>query len=564
MRPMITRVVVAVAAVALFVLMGSAAAAPGDVDLTFGLHGMVTTDIGPYDGAGHIVVQPDGKILVAGGVTSSSWALARYLPDGSLDAGFGVGGIVVTTAGGGLARGLALTPDGKIVVAGSGVVARYLQSGVLDASFGTGGLAYLDPALGGVDLRGGIVVFPDGSMMMAGTRYLVGGAPSDFILVRLTTTGTLDPAFGDGGAVITDLGGSEGVSALLRLPDGKFVAVGEYQSGIRPSDLALVRYLPDGSLDASFGSGGKVITNIEGWEHGHDAILTSDGKIVVAAGVHPEFSSDSHIALLRYLPGGSLDSTFGNGGIVISGAGEAWHIAQQRDGKLIVPAGRFAVARFTADGVLDSSFGGGGIADAGFSGSGGALALDADGRILISGSSASRDFAVVRYLGDAAPALPHPPLITVPEPITVNATRPAGAAVTYSVSASDSHDAVASLVCTPGSGSTFSSGTTTVNCTATDTAGSSSTASFTVHVKGAAEQLTDLLAAVTGVGPGTSLPDKVRRAETYLAANDAADACSTLAAFVNQIKAQAGKTIPPNQAPPLIASAQRIQAVLGR
>jgi HYR domain len=155
------------------------------------------------------------------------------------------------------------------------------------------------------------------------------------------------------------------------------------------------------------------------------------------------------------------------------------------------------------------------------------------------------------------------PTISVPAPITADATSPSGAVVTYSVSATDPDDAVASLNCMPASGSTFPIGTTTVNCSATDTNGNSSTASFTVHVKGAAEQLADLLTAVTGVGPGTSLADKVSQAQTYLTANDVADACATLSGFIKEVTAQSGITIMTSQAATLIATAQRIETVLG-
>jgi hypothetical protein len=117
-----------------------------------------------------------------------------------------------------------------------------------------------------------------------------------------------------------------------------------------------------------------------------------------------------------------------------------------------------------------------------------------------------------------------PPTITVPAPIVVDATGPSGAVVTYSVSATDPDDAVASLTCVPTSGSTFPIGTTTVVCTATDTHGNSATASFTVHVRGASEQLADLLTAVTGVGPGRSLAHKVRLAQAFLSRNDVSSA----------------------------------------
>ena len=155
-----------------------------------------------------------------------------------------------------------------------------------------------------------------------------------------------------------------------------------------------------------------------------------------------------------------------------------------------------------------------------------------------------------------------PPVITVPAPVTANATSPRGATVTYTATAADPDDAVASLRCSPPSGAVFPAGQATVTCTASDTHGNSSTASFTVTVKGAAAQLADLLAAVDGVGPGTSLADKVRQAQRYLAIGDTADACSALTAFTREVHAQSGKSIPPGQAAMLIADAQRIKAVL--
>jgi hypothetical protein len=156
-----------------------------------------------------------------------------------------------------------------------------------------------------------------------------------------------------------------------------------------------------------------------------------------------------------------------------------------------------------------------------------------------------------------------PPTISVPDSISTAATSPTGASVTYSVTATDPDDAVASLNCAPASGSTFPTGTTTVNCSATDTNGNTSSASFTVHVKGASEQLADLLTDVTGVGPGTSLADKVKQAQSYLAANEVRDACSTLSALNNEVQAQSGITIPAAQAETLTATVNRITTVLG-
>jgi hypothetical protein len=143
---------------------------------------------------------------------------------------------------------------------------------------------------------------------------------------------------------------------------------------------------------------------------------------------------------------------------------------------------------------------------------------------------------------------------------------PAGATVTYALPTVTDEDVTPPTPrCTPVSGSTFPFGTTTVNCTVKDTDDTNSpvSTSFTVTVKGAAAQLNDLLTAVQGVGPGTSLAGKVQQAQTALAAGDVADTCGTLGAFIHEVQAQAGKSISNAQAQQLVDMATRIQAVVG-
>src|SRR5713101_691296 len=151
-----------------------------------------------------------------------------------------------------------------------------------------------------------------------------------------------------------------------------------------------------------------------------------------------------------------------------------------------------------------------------------------------------------------------PPVLSVPAPIVTDATGPAGAFVSYVVTATDPDDVASAPVCTPSSGAIFPIGSTTVQCTSTDTHRNIGSASFTVHVKGAREQLSDLLAHATGIGSGTSLADKVTQVQTDLASNAPADACSTLTAFVNEVQAQSGKKISPIQAAALVVNALQI------
>ena len=154
------------------------------------------------------------------------------------------------------------------------------------------------------------------------------------------------------------------------------------------------------------------------------------------------------------------------------------------------------------------------------------------------------------------------PVVTVPADVTVHATSPAGAVVTYVASATDAVG-VATFVCVPASGSTFPIGTTAVTCTATDAAGNSATVSFHVHVAGAVEQLEDLLPQVRGVGPGRSLEGKVGEALARAQVGDASGAGSTLGAFIGEVNAQSGKKITRSLAVWLIDRANGIRAVLG-
>jgi hypothetical protein len=157
------------------------------------------------------------------------------------------------------------------------------------------------------------------------------------------------------------------------------------------------------------------------------------------------------------------------------------------------------------------------------------------------------------------------PLIACPAPMTVDATGPLGVTATFAPTAGDNCSATVSSV--PASGSVFAIGTTTVNSTAQDPSGNQASCSFTVHVKGAAEQLGDLITAVTNLsakeGTTMSLLAKLQTALARVQANDAASACGTLAAFINEVTAHSGKDISVADADALIAKATQIRTVLG-
>jgi alpha-D-ribose 1-methylphosphonate 5-triphosphate synthase subunit PhnG len=155
-----------------------------------------------------------------------------------------------------------------------------------------------------------------------------------------------------------------------------------------------------------------------------------------------------------------------------------------------------------------------------------------------------------------------PPELSVPADMSANATGADGAVVEFTATATDDNPAPPTVSCVPPSGSVFAIGETTVSCTATDAAGNTASEGFEVHVNGAAEQLVELADAASSMGPGTSLADKLGDAQAALRENRVARACATLDAFINQVQAQAGKSISPATATSLATAASRIRAVL--
>jgi uncharacterized delta-60 repeat protein len=298
----------------------------GALDLTFGADGKVVTDLGEWPGsAADLVIQSDGKIVVVGTQNrndvaglSGDFVVVRYNPDGSLDTSFGSGGVVLSELRG-EALGVVLQPDGKIVVAGySGLsdvsldtaLVRYEADGSLDPSFDDDGIAVVDLGGGLRDAALDVVVQADGKVVVAGLVDLLPGPgrAHDFLLARFGVDGSLDTQpldpyldapFGIGGVVTTDFGEERDVAYAVTIePGGKLVVAGEMKDEFTtPGDFALARYRLDGSLDPSFGSGGKVTTDISSFDVIEDVAVHSDGSIVVAGGTSGQFAVARYLAL---------------------------------------------------------------------------------------------------------------------------------------------------------------------------------------------------------------------------------------------------------------------------
>lgn len=447
-------------------------AAPGDPDLSFGTDGKVTTNIGTgFSSAKALALQADGRIVVAGsapnnapqmedmghqGGNNDDFGIVRYNSDGTLDNTFGTDGRVTTTFGhNDIASAVAIQADGKIVAAGSNnhvfLLGRYSTDGTLDPTFGAGGQVITDSGFNG-DKGNGVVIQPDGKIVIAG--YAETGTTNiwDFFLARYNSDGSLDTTFGGDGTVRTDFNNNFDVAQSIALqPDGKIVVAGwsEPLFGSDPliganDDIALARYNPDGTLDFNFGMGGKVITDSGSDDFAFALRIQPDGKIVIAGDFYD--GTDRFFSMWRYNSDGSLDTGFGTGGQILnnfsSSCGGGMSLDIQANGKIVTIQCQ-VVARYQSDGSLDNMFGTNGRVNIDFSGS--AIALQTDGKIVVAGIS-NDDQVVARFLGDAV--LNNPP--SIPELVfprdgqtglgtTVNfgwlqSTDPDGDAVTYDFS----------------------------------------------------------------------------------------------------------------------------------
>ena len=332
----------------------------GALDTSFGSTGKVITAIGNgNDGAYSLALQPDGKIVVSGSClngTTYDFCLARYLASGALDLSFNGTGKVMTAIGSGTdaAYSVALQPDGKIVVAGrcsNGTntdfcLARYLASGALDVSLNSTGTVITTIGSGG-DIARGVALQPDGKIVVAG--YCTNGTTYDFCLARYLASGTLDVSFNGSGTVITPIGvGDDYAISLALQPDGKIIVSGVCSNGAN-SDFCLARYLANGTFDTSFNSTGKVITPIgSSDDYGYSVALQPDDKIVVAG--YCVSGANFDFCLARYLANGTLDTSFGSTGKVITAIGSGTDVANSA---ALQPDGKIVVAGFCSNGTND-------------------------------------------------------------------------------------------------------------------------------------------------------------------------------------------------------------------
>jgi uncharacterized delta-60 repeat protein len=338
--------------------------ANGTLDSAFGVGGTVTSILGGNDGECQVMglaIQTDGKIVV--GISNLEqgfgpmFILARLNVNGGLDSTFGGAGVVETQIGsfGAVASVLALQPDGKILLAGGGAMARYNSNGELDSTFGSGGIATIL-----VTGPTAIALQPDGKILLAaGGSVVAFSAPppgisfaqAAGIISRYDTNGSLDTSFGiSGEAASVAVAGAIAVQTEGGCSSDCNILVGGTVDSLNNNGnsigFGLVRYSSSGSVDTTFGEGGAVTTTFAPTEPGATpfALALQTNGDIVAAGSAGEFASAGFVtqadfALARYSNAGALDTTFGFGGEVTTSFGTnqaaIYALALQSDGKII-------------------------------------------------------------------------------------------------------------------------------------------------------------------------------------------------------------------------------------
>ncbi|HEX8248362.1 MAG TPA: FG-GAP-like repeat-containing protein [Pyrinomonadaceae bacterium] len=416
---------------ALFILLfnfPSRAARAGDFDSSFGMGGMVGLQE-PHRFL-EVALQPDGKILALGNTATGipfniryPVSIMRFQADGNVDASFAANGKLRPMVGADILENasFALQPDGRIIVAGvsspgtSGpyalVVFRYLANGQSDSTFGNGGIVGFFPD--GIKSVRDVLIQPDGKILVS--AYLSTGAAGNSALWRFNADGTLDTGFGSGGLVTPGSGSDQTLNhvpnALLLQPGGKILIV-----GFGSNSFIILRYNADGTLDTTFGNGGKTLTQIQDGSSAMDAAFQPDGKIVLAGNSRDNANNTSNIALARYTAEGALDASFGSGGVVFTGSTAAGFytstlaVVIQSNGKIIICGYRqfpqfqtpAMLARFNQSGTLDTSFGVGGYVLNQFFSEGHAvtndMVLQPDGKLVTVGSGRSDKYSATATL----------------------------------------------------------------------------------------------------------------------------------------------------------------------
>lgn len=399
----------------------------GTLDATFGNNGIVIDSSLPgQENTRSMVLQPDGKIIVA--ATNINGALKpafhRFNINGSPDSSFGTNGIALINAPGYSCSNAALQQDGKVVFTGDAVIGNIIyviagrinSSGILDSSFGDNGLLAVKVS----DYQAqpyGCTLQKDGKILIVGlSAPVVNQSPFGWFAIRLTVNGKLDSSFANNGKLfpaVTPNAGNRCYQVLVQ-PDKKIVLIGATVAG--HSNMCVARYFENGALDSAFGINGFATVDFGSSSIATDGLI-SNNKIIICGS---SGTTTTDYNLVRFLPNGHLDSSFGDFGKVVTDVqgyyDDARAISIQPDDKILITGSSsdtqvfqydFATVRYNVDGSVDSSFGLNGRAITHFAAGDNDpfdMLLQKDGKIIISGTVNSNvtHIALARYNNDRA------------------------------------------------------------------------------------------------------------------------------------------------------------------
>jgi uncharacterized delta-60 repeat protein len=393
--------------------------AAGALDTSFDTDGSQLIDFGGNTHARAVTVDSSDRVIVAGftvaaGTNANDFAVARLLTNGALDTTFSADGKQTVNFGGNgtnsQANAVRLTTSGDILLAGSSggnsvntAVAALTSTGALDANFGSGGKVQFFLDAGSTNTPCNAMALDSQGRLVLGGSVAV-GSNTDFVVARLLSSGAMDAAFNNGGDKVIPFGvGSDACYGLAIDSSDRVVVAGETANGTQLNDVAVGRLASTGALDSTFGVGGKQITSLmsDSFVDGNAVAMDSSGRMVVAARVRFDDTSTSAtpsvFGVLRYTSNGSLDTSFGVGGMVTIDFGQtadcATAVTFDSSGRILVAgtangASAFAVARLLDSGMLDPTFGTGGKTTVGSLSSviPGGIKVDSQGRIVIGGA----------------------------------------------------------------------------------------------------------------------------------------------------------------------------------
>jgi uncharacterized delta-60 repeat protein len=556
----------------------------GDLDETFGVQGTQITSFGGYEGASAttVALHSDGDITAAGRAFNNfngDVAIATYDVQGLRDVdGYPVQQVTAFYADDGatILLASAVQTDGKLVGAGyvwngfdfDFLIARFNTDGTLDQGFGSGGYQtteFIEDSYA-IDYAQAVAIQPDGKIVVSGEQF--GGGGGDVPVARYNPDGTPDSSFDSDGKVLIDFPGvfEEGNSIVIQ-PDGKIVIGGSTNQ--IDFDFALCRLNSNGSLDGGFGAGGIVTTTFGYQDIIYGLALQPDGKILATGNTSlPNGFEGFDYCTVRYKTDGSVDSGFGTNGRVTTdfdgGLDFAAGIARQPDGKIVVVGGApvndqfvFGVVRYSANGVPDSGFGNSGKQTTAFNGYdiANAVAIENDGRIVVAGftgnsnfnPTAAVDVALARYNANGTPD----GYFGGPGTVTSDFGG---------IERATSLGLFNNRIYAAGYKILFREFTATDKYFGLGVAYVGGPPPADEQLDSLTEDLGDL-----PIPPATksSLNGKLQKALAALDAGDTNKACNQLRAFVNEVKAQAGKKLTLAQAAKLVADAAAILSAIG-